>query len=127
MTRSAIRNGSLGMALAMTLAACATGSRVPPLALGQETTVEGTIASVDTTPLAYDGDALVAVSDTAHGAVTVHLPARWNLCKAQHVVELSTLAAGDRIRATGTATGPGDITVCEQPSHRLLRLGKPAR
>ena len=71
------------LALGLALAACAS---TPPassaLRPGAEASIDGTIARVDTAPWAYDGNAHVVVDTAAHGAVTLSLPARWNLCKA---------------------------------------------
>ena len=60
----------------------------------------------------------------ARGAVTVSLPARWNLCKAQGIDQAGELKAGDRVRATGTVDAQGALLVCEQPTHRIERLSR---
>lgn len=99
----------------------ATGSSARALVIDQPVVIEGVVSRVDTSPMAYDGNALVVVSTDAHGTVTVHLPARRNLCKAQGMDLLDTLQAGDRLRVDGTATGPGEVSVCLEASHRLQR------
>lgn len=107
------------------LAACATphpGNG--PWAPEQEVAFAGTVASVDLAPMAYDGNALVRVSSDAHGLVTVHLPARRNLCQAEGFDLLPRLKAGDRVRVAGTAAGPADVNVCLLASHRVQLLGQ---
>ena len=72
--------------LAMTIAACTTvPSAVGTLSAGSQATVDGTIASIDTKPWTYDGNAIVLLDTAANGRVSVQLPARWNLCKAGQV------------------------------------------
>lgn len=110
-------------ALFATLAGCAVpGKAIEPMAPEQEVVVEGRVLSVDLSPMAYDGDALVLLDSQSHGAVTVHVPARTNLCRAQGLEVLGELRPQDRIRVAGKATGQRDITVCESPTHRLQRL-----
>ena len=107
-------------------AGCATdgaaNARPRPLAIDQRAFVEGEVASVDTSPMAYDGNALVVVATTAHGVVTVHLPARRNLCRAQGFELLEVLRPGDRVRVEGLATAAGDISVCQDAADRLQRI-----
>lgn len=102
------------------LAGCAAGPVAP--ATGGEATVEGRVASVDTAPWAYDGSAIVVIDGTAAGRVRVELPARWNLCSAHPLPDLSTLRPGERVRATGTTGEDGTLVVCAQPTHELRRL-----
>lgn len=110
-------------ALLMLLLGCAApGSALQPLATDRQVVLEGRVASVDTAPMAYDGDALVVLDSAAHGAVTVHIPARTNLCRAQGLELLPELRAGDRLRVEGLATGPGNVTVCQEPTHSLQRI-----
>lgn len=114
--------------LAASLGGCASGARAegetktPAFAIDQEVVVEGRVASVDTTPWTYDGNAIVVVDSTSYGRVKAQLPARWNLCKAPGIGEAAQLKVGDRVRIAGTATDPDVISVCEQPGHRLERL-----
>ena len=92
------------------------------LVVGQQATIEGEVVSVDTAPWAYDGHAAVTVVTTAHGPVTVQLPARWNLCKAQAPGDVQALKPGERVQAIGTVTAPDTLVVCEQPQHVLRRI-----
>ena len=100
------------------LAGCATTAA--PDDADASRTVEGRIASIDTAPWAYDGNAVIVVA-TASGDVRVQLPARWNLCQAA-AVDVQSLHTGDRVRATGSAGEAGSITVCGDPSHGVRRL-----
>lgn len=110
-------------ALLVMLAACAApGGTMQPLAADRQAVVEGRVVSVDASPMAYDGDALVVLDSVSHGQLTVHLPARTNLCRAQGLGLLGELRAGDRLQVEGLATGPADITVCQEPTHRLQRI-----
>ena len=105
------------------LGACATTPAAPAsatLAAGQQATVDGTIVSVDTTPWTYDGNAVVKLS-TADGSIGVHLPARWNLCKAPPPDDVSSLKAGDRVQAIGTVSEDGVLVICERAEHALRK------
>lgn len=105
--------------IAMTTAACTTmPSAGSALSAGSQATVDGTIASIDTKPWTYDGNAVVLLDTTAHGRVSVQLPARWNLCKAGQV-DVASLVVGRRARAIGTVTEDGAVVVCERAEHRL--------
>lgn len=112
------------LSAALLLGACTTTTPAPTpsatLAAGQQATVNGTIVSVDTTPWTYDGSAIIKIA-AANGQVDVHLPARWNLCKAPPPDDVQSLKAGDRVQATGTVTDDGGLVVCEQADHRLRR------
>lgn len=117
-----IRTFALALA---TLAATACATRGPaaaPLASGTEASFEGRLASVDTAPWAYDGNARLVVATAAHGDVAVELPARWNLCKASGIGDAGGFKAGERVLVAGTVTAPGTVTVCEQATHRISRL-----
>ena len=85
-----------------------------------QATVEGQVATVDTTPWTYDGSAVITLA-TPSGNVDVHLPARWNLCKAPPPQDVQALKAGDRVRATGTVSEPHTLVVCEHAGHGLHR------
>lgn len=106
--------------LVVSMAGCATTPPASPLVAGSQATVEGTIASIDTKPWTYDGNAVVLLDTASHGRVSVQLPARWNLCKAAQV-DVASLAVGQRARAVGTVTDDGDVVVCERIEHRLGR------
>ena len=112
------------LSAALLLGACTTTapSATPSatLAAGQQATVDGTIVSVDTTPWTYDGSAVVKIAST-NGQVDVHLPARWNLCKAPPPDDVQSLKAGDRVQATGTVTDDGALVVCEHADHGLRK------
>ena len=105
-----------------TLAACATAPMGTALVVGQQATIEGDVVSVDTAPWAYDGNAVVTVSTTSAGTVSVQLPARWNLCKAQPPGDVQALKPRDRVQVIGTVTAPDALVVCEQPQHTLRKV-----
>lgn len=104
------------------LSACATTPSGGALVAGQQATIEGNVVSVDTNPWAYDGNAVVTISTTDAGMVSVQLPARWNLCKAQPLGDVRALKPGDRVQVAGMATAPGELVVCGQPQHRLRKV-----
>jgi len=106
--------------LVLSSAGCAT---VPPTPLseGSRAALEGIIASVDTRPWSYDGNAVVLLDTAAHGRVTVQLPARWNLCKAP-AIDVATLTVGKNARAIGTVDGEGQVVVCLDPADRLVAI-----
>lgn len=104
------------------LSACAVAPTRNALVVGQQATIEGEVVRVDTDPWAYDGNAVIVVSSADTGTVSVQLPARWNLCKAQPLGDVQSLKPGDRVQAVGTVTAPGEMLVCEQPQHRLRKV-----
>lgn len=110
-----------GAGLLAMLAAC-TSMPAASLTEGAQATIEGTVTAVDTSPWAYDGNAVVRVASDAHGAVSVQLPARWNLCSAAAPDDLQGLQPGDRVQATGTVAADRAVVVCERAEHRLRRL-----
>lgn len=91
----------------------------PAPATGTQATVDGTIATIDTQPWTYDGNAVVMLRTAAGRQVSVQLPARWNLCKAAPV-DVAALAVGRRARAVGSVTGENELVVCERAEHRLV-------
>jgi len=105
------------------MAGCAaTGSAAGPMVVDQRAVVEGEVASVDLSPMAYDGDALIVVRSATQGDITVHLPARRNLCKAQGLDLMDELKPGERVRVEGVATGSGEIRLCQDAADRLQRI-----
>lgn len=110
----------LGAAAALALPGCVVSRNASGTALqsGQEATISGRVVAIDTDPWAYDGNAVIQVATDAHGIVQVHLPARWNLCAAP-AVDVTALAVGDEVRATGTAGAEGELVVCSQGTHFL--------
>lgn len=104
------------------LSSCAVAPTRNSLMVGRQATIEGEVIRVDTDPWAYDGNAVITVSNAGAGTVSVQLPARWNLCKAQPLGDVQALKPGDRVQAIGTVTAPGEMVVCEQPQHRLRKL-----
>ena len=112
---------ALPFAALLALAACATTPTTGgAFTAGEQATVTGSIVSVDTTPWIYDGSAVVKIA-AANGQVDVHLPARWNLCKAPPPDDVQSLKAGDRVQATGTVTDDGALVVCENADHVLRK------
>ena len=106
----------------LALSACASVSRPPSLPVGHPATFEGEVVSVNTDPWAYDGNAVVMVSTATGGTVSVQLPARWNLCKAQPLGDVQALKARDRVQVTGMVTAPGEVVVCGQAQDQLRRI-----
>lgn len=108
------------LAASLLLCACASTTTHGIGSAGQQATVTGQVASVDTTPWTYDGSAVVTLS-TADGSIDVHLPARWNLCKAPPPDDVQSLETGDRVHVTGTVGEDGGLVVCERPEHGLRK------
>jgi hypothetical protein len=108
------------LALASLLTGCASAPATESAAASL-LSVEGTIASIDTGPWAYDGNAVVALDTIGRGRVAVQLPARWNLCQAAPV-DVEALAVGMRVRATGQATQGDELVVCGDAAHGLVPL-----
>jgi DNA/RNA endonuclease YhcR with UshA esterase domain len=122
-TRLVSTTRMLAVAVALiALSACATTPIGGALVVGQQATVEGDVVSVDTNPWAYDGNAVVMVSTTGAGTVSVQLPARWNLCKAQPLGDVQAFKPGDRVQVVGTVTATGEMVVCAEQEHRLRKI-----
>lgn len=102
----------------LTATGCAT-SPAASLVAGGQATIEGSIASIDTQPWTYDGNAVIRIDTDTHGTLAVQLPARWNLCKAG-AVDVEALAVGMRVRAVGTVDEEGGLVVCQDATHRLV-------
>ena len=122
-----IRTASLAPSLVVAaaliaLSACAVTPAGNALVAGQQATIEGEVVRVDTDPWAYDGNAVITVSTADAGTVSVQLPARWNLCKAQPLGDVRALKPRDRVQVVGTIAAPGELVVCEQPEHRLRKI-----
>ncbi|MGJ4728212.1 hypothetical protein [Luteimonas sp. SDU101] len=116
MSRSLRSSTSLALCSALLFAGCASG---PDAAQAPgASTIEGTIASIDTAPWAYDGHAVIQVDAGQRGRVAVQLPARWNLCRAA-AVDVEALAVGMRVIAVGAEAADGGLVVCEDAAHRL--------
>jgi hypothetical protein len=125
MARRSVRRAlraPVAVALLLPLAACVMTTRSgAALTAGTEASIAGRVSSIDTAPWAYDGNAVIGVATNAHGVVAVHLPARWNLCRAP-AVDMQALAIGDDVRATGSVGARGELVVCERPEHRLRKV-----
>lgn len=115
---SAALPSAMALAIALATAACATPREAPPAADGNAS-VEGTVASIDTQPWTYDGNAVVEVDVAGRGRVAVQLPARWNLCEAAPV-DVQALTVGMRVQAVGAVADEGALVVCRDASHRLV-------
>lgn len=94
----------------------------PAMPVSQQVDLQGRVASIDTSPWAYDGNGVLVLEGTSRGQVRVMLPARWNLCRATGLDALDGLSTGDRLRVVGAVSAPGEVTVCEAAEHRLERL-----
>lgn len=88
------------------------------LQLGQEAAISGRVVAIDTSPWAYDGNAVIQVATEAHGIVLVHLPARWNLCAAPPV-DVEALAVGEEVQARGSVGSSGELIVCASSGHGM--------
>lgn len=104
------------------LSACATAPDGSAWTVGQQAAIEGDIVSVDTGPWAYDGNAVVTIHAFDAGTVSVQLPARWNLCKAEPLGDVQALEPGDRVQVVGTVSAPHELVVCAQPQDRLRKV-----
>ena len=108
----------LAACLVVAAVGCATTPAAQPQA-GHASSIEGRIASIDTKPWAYDGNAVIQVDTAERGRVAVQLPARWNLCKAAPV-DVEALAVDMRVRVVGAAGGDGEVVVCQDAAHRIV-------
>lgn len=109
----------VALCLSLFLGACANTPGDAPRP-GDQVEVTGVIASIDTQPWTYDGNAVIEVdTDTTRRRVAVQLPARWNLCVAPPV-DIDRLSVGQRVRVVGSAGQGREIVVCQDASHRLV-------
>jgi hypothetical protein len=100
----------------LALAACSS----PPEASGDPGSVTGTVASVDLTPLSYDGDAVITLETDDGETARVLVAARMNLCAAAGLGLVGDLLPGDRIEVVGEATDEG-VRPCAEAEHRIVR------
>ena len=107
------------------LAGCASRSPADSPPSEAPGDVTGTVLLVDLGPLAADGDALIEVERDDGQRVTVRVPARTNLCRAQGLGLLSELAPGDRVRVVGEPV-EGGVRPCLGADHRLARVAAAA-
>ncbi len=104
------------------IAGCATTAPATTmLKAGQQASIEGRITAIDLTPWTFDGNAVIQIASDVNGPVSVQLPARWNLCKAQPV-NTNKLAVGRRVRVLGTVGQAGEIGVCERADDQVQLL-----
>lgn len=115
---SPISSLALALLAASAISAC-TASPTLHAPASEVLRVSGRVVSVDRAPMAYDGDGVLVLSTDAQGRITVHVPARSNLCKAQGLDVFHRATVGIRIEAVGTLIGPSDIAVCHEVTHRL--------
>lgn len=113
--------GTTACMILATAACVATPVKLVQMAAGSQVAVEGTIVTIDTKPWAHDGNAVVLLQTAVNGKVQVHLPARWNLCKAAPV-NVSALMLGQVVQAVGTVGPDGEVVVCDRAEHRLAPL-----
>lgn len=83
--------------------------------------IVGTISSVDLSPMAYDGDAVIQMETDTGELLRVLIAARMNLCAATGLDLVGQLEEGDRITVSGDREGDA-IRPCTDSSHRLARL-----
>lgn len=86
-----------------------------------DTETRGTIASIITDQVAYDGPTLIAVREESGAqAVIAVYSMGFNLCAAKdNIVDVSTLAVGDMVEAGGAISTDGLIIPCESAGHYL--------
>lgn len=107
------------LCLAAGCAGSADGTNAEALVLDEDLTLEGQVTAVDATPMFVDGDGLVSLRTSTHGAVTLHVPARERLCDARGLGSFMEMKPDDWIRARGRVTGRRAITVCLGADHFL--------
>lgn len=90
--------------------------------VGVDFRLEGRVVEIDATPMFVDGDGEITLDTEADGRVRVRIPARERLCHAQGLAVFSSIVRGDSIQVVGRATGPREITVCVEETHRLERI-----
>lgn len=98
------------------LAACASGDTTGD----PDGLLIGTVTSVDLSPMAYDGDAVLVI-DVDGSPVEVRVPARINLCPAQDRIELAELSVGDRVEVRGSREADGAVRPCSEADHLLRK------
>lgn len=104
------------LCLLVLIAACSS----PTPASGDGT--RGTVTSVDLSPMAYDGDAVIVMETAAGESVAVHVPARMNLCAARGLDLVGDLRVGDEIDVTGETGPDGAIRPCAEAEHSIVRV-----
>ena len=123
MQRSHSQPTPLGIVMcSVSLLVALTGCAVEGAA-GEEagSLLTGTVTSVDRSPMAYDGDAVV-VLDVDGEPVQVRIPARINLCPARDRIELGDVQVGDRVEVLGARGEDNAVRACAEPNHLLRRV-----
>lgn len=90
--------------------------------IGRVATIDGVVMSYDRDPWMVDGDGIMVVDSSAHGRVTVLVPARINLCQARGMDVATSAEPGDRLRVTGEVVGHARISACRSTEHEVARL-----
>ncbi|MGA9533005.1 MAG: hypothetical protein WBR18_09840 [Anaerolineales bacterium] len=86
---------------------------------GQVVTVVGRIESVDASPMAYDGPAVIELSTEEHGRVQVYVSPCMGPCVLDAVDSLGRMTAGQTWQVTGEASADGDLMVYNDAAHSL--------
>lgn len=94
-----------------------TTSPETPSLQTSDTAITGTVTSVDYTPMAADGDAIILIQTAEDQTYTVLIPARINLCQASFPD--TELQVGNNIQVSGDSSQPNTIRPCESPDHFL--------
>jgi hypothetical protein len=84
---------------------------------GTTATVSGTVTDVDTSPWAFDGNAIVMIETDQGDSVEIQIPARINLCPAQSAIA-TNLAVGEMVEVSGNMF-EGAIVPCQSTDDYL--------
>lgn len=120
LVRNAVRYGFLGFSL-LALTACGLGLRSLG-EVGDVVTVEGRVRSIDVSPMAYDGPAVLRLRADGYGAVTIYIQSCLGGCALEAVDQLANIEAGERWQVRGELMDDGSLVLYTDRDHGLLEL-----
>lgn len=90
--------------------------------VGEVVTVVGLVEGIDTSPLAYDGPAVLTSQTREHGRVTVHIQSCLAGCALTAVEQLDEIRPGETWQVTAELTEDGTLEMYLDGHHHLAPL-----
>ena len=89
---------------------------------GSIATINGTVASIDTSEMAVDGPARIVLNSDQYGKVTVLVASCLGPCALDVVERLDSIQTGDRWQARGEVEGENTLVIYDEAEHSLEPL-----
>lgn len=90
--------------------------------VGDVVTIEGTVRSIDLSPMAVDGPAELRIRADGYGPVTVYVQSCLGGCALEAVDQLGQVERGERWRVRGELLEDGSLVLYTDREHGLLAL-----